>query len=147
MFIAPPERLVVDAPVFLHLPQAFSAKLRVAFSLRILLTDVAREELRRRHKIEAFEAAIQRSELEIVSLTNLADLCAAHALQSAGLGEGEATSIIAAHRCEAALALDDAVALRQAKRAYPSVPLLVTQQVLDICASASALSVEDRQIV
>ena len=93
-------------------------------------------------------AAIQAGQLHVVSLTDPAEIAAYAAMQALRvLGDGECSSIAAAHARCLPLAMDDGTARKKAAAHYPGVKLLDTVGLIVEAIRSGLLTVAEADTI
>jgi len=138
--------VVLDASVLINfLAVDRAATLLSLPGYRFIVTDHVRAEVTTRYpaQLDRLDAVIGQALLEVVSITDKAELETFARLTAQGLGAGECASISLAHHRGWQLALDDKVARKRAVRLNPAVGLHDTQSLTICLIRSQAITVND----
>jgi len=139
--------LIADSSVLINFLSIRRLELLIGLPYKLLITDVVQEEIQRRHQSEQIDEAIASSRIEVVTFTDRGDLQVLGKLRSAGLGMGEAVSIVAAAKFQAVLAIDDNKATKTALKTYPELQILTTQEIIVLNIKRDALTIEQADAI
>lgn len=142
-----PPLLIAESSVLINFLNIRRRDLLTGLPFRLLTTDVVQNEIQRRHQAEQLDEAISQQEIEIVSLSDPADLQMIGQFRSSGLGTGESVSIVAAHRLGATLGMDDGKATRAALRTYPTLRCITTQDIVALNIRQGVLTIEEADAI
>ncbi len=137
------ELLLSDSSSLINFLRVGRRDLLTGLPYRLLVTDVVRREILERYQSEELEAGIASGEFSEVSIAEIPQQQAAARLVGQGLGAGESISIVAADALGAILALDDRKAIATARRVYPRLTCLTTQDLVLENIRQGTLTVED----
>jgi predicted nucleic acid-binding protein len=139
--------LIADSSVLINFLSIHRLELLTGLPYKLLITDVVREEIQRRHQSEQIDEAIASSRIEVVTFTEPGDLQMLGKLRSTGLGSGEAVSIVAAARLQAVLAIDDGKAIKTALKTYPGLQILTTRDIMVLNIQRGVLTIEQADAI
>lgn len=115
-------------------------------SYRFVVTDNVQAEILASYPVEYtnFELALRAGYLQVISLTESAEINAFASMQALRvLGDGECSAIAAAHVHRLPLAMDDGTARKKTIAYYPEVKLLDTIMLMVDAIRAGLLTVEE----
>lgn len=143
---SPEPHIVLDASVLINFLAVDRADALLALQgHRFIITDHVRAEVTSRFpaQLARLNSVIDEGLLEVVSITDKAELETFARLTAQGLGVGECASIALAHHREWHLAADDKVARKRATRLNAAIILHDTQSFTVRLIRAGSISVED----
>jgi predicted nucleic acid-binding protein len=139
--------LIADSSVLINSLSIRHLELLTGLPYKLPITDVVREEIQRRHQSEQIEEAVASGTLEVVTFSDPGELQMLGKLRSAGLGTGEAVSIVAAAKLQAILAIDDGKAIKTALKTYSQLQILTTPDIIVLNIKRGALTIEQADAI
>lgn len=138
--------LVLDASVLINFLRVDRIDLIGNYSARMLVTEHVVAEVTAVYPEQRarLDAAVAAGTVEVLTVTDLAELqLIAHLSSAAGkrLGTGESSAIAIASSRGCALAIDDKAAIREAKKAFPTLPIFTTQDLIVLMIRGGILTV------
>lgn len=143
---SPESHIVLDASVLINFLVVDRADALLALhGHRFVITDHVRAEVTARYpaQLNRLNSVIDQASLEVVSITDKAELETFAQLTAQGLGVGECASIALAHHRGWHLAADDKVARKRATRLNAAIVLHDTQSFMLRLIRTGSISVKD----
>jgi predicted nucleic acid-binding protein len=117
---------------------------------RFIMPDNVQAEVSTNYPVESanLDLALRAGQLQVVSLTDTAELAVYVAMQSlGGLGDGECAAVAAAYVRGLPLAMDDGPARKKTAAHYPTVTLLDTVGLVVEAIRAGLLTVAEADVI